>query len=153
MTIESIKKYSLTDEEIEAVKTTFKVVSDLRYGEFDDYGEFYSSGISIEDAREILKMILENNNKNLEQRYSLFFFLISKCWISKVLDYTQHFKKYVSRKVLGKHRYARLRGNITKKTIDFLSLLCYNTNCQGERERTPNRLRIVRVATNSRKKM
>ena len=81
MTIESIKKYSLTDEEIEAVKTTFKVVSELIYGEFDDYGEFYSLGISIEDAREILKMILENNNKNLEQRYSLFFFY-PKCWAS-----------------------------------------------------------------------
>lgn len=66
MTIESIKKYSLTDEEIEAVKTTFKVVSELRYEEFDDYGEFYSSGVSIEDAREILKLILENNGKNLE---------------------------------------------------------------------------------------
>lgn len=74
MTTESIKRYSLTDEEIEAIKTTFNVVSDLRDEEFDDYGEFYSSGISIEDAREILKMILENNNKNLEWRYSLFFF-------------------------------------------------------------------------------
>ena len=75
MTIESIKKYSLTDEEIEAIKTTFKIVSELRYMEFDDYGEFYSAGASIEDAREILKLILENNGKNLEQRYSLFFFI------------------------------------------------------------------------------
>ena len=66
MTIESIKKYSLTDEEIEAVKTTFKIVSELRYEEFDDYGEFYSAGASIGDAREILKLILENNGKNLE---------------------------------------------------------------------------------------
>ena len=66
MTIESIKKYSLTDEEFEAVKTTFKVVSELRYEEFDDYGEFYSSGLSFENTREILKLILENNDKNLE---------------------------------------------------------------------------------------
>ena len=29
-------------------------------------------------------------------------------------------------------RNARVRGNITKKTIDFLPLLCYNINCQGE---------------------
>ena len=66
MTIESIKKYSLTDEEIEAIRTTFKIVSELRYEEFDNYGEFYSSGLSIEDTREILKIILENNDKNLE---------------------------------------------------------------------------------------
>ena len=36
------------------------------YEEFDNYGEFYSTGLSIEDAREILKIILENNDKNLE---------------------------------------------------------------------------------------
>lgn len=66
MTIESIKKYSLTDEEIEAVKTTFKVVNELRYEEFDDYGEFSSAGLSFEDTRGILKLILENNDKNLE---------------------------------------------------------------------------------------
>lgn len=66
MTTENIKKYSLTDEEIKAIKITLEIVSELIYEEVEDYGEFYSSGISIEDAREILKVILENNNKNLE---------------------------------------------------------------------------------------
>ena len=98
MITESIKKYTLTEEEISAIKTTFEIVNELRYEEFDIYGDFYGSGLSFEDTRGILKLILENNDKNLEQGYSLFFFI---------------YPNICSARPGG--RYARLRGNITKK--------------------------------------
>ena len=75
MITENIKKYTLTEEEILAIKTTFEIVNELRYEEFDNYGDFYDSCLSFEDTREILKLILENNDENLEQRYFLFFFI------------------------------------------------------------------------------
>ena len=66
MITENIKKYTLTEEEILAIKTTFEIVNELRYEEFDNYGDFYDSCLSFEDTREILKLILENNDENLE---------------------------------------------------------------------------------------
>ena len=81
MVTETTKKYTLTEEEISAIQTTRDVVTALQWEDFDSYGEFYSSGVCIEDARVILEIILENNDKNLEQRYSLFFFY-PKCWAS-----------------------------------------------------------------------
>ena len=66
MITENIKKYTLTEEEISAIKTTFEIVNELRYEEFDNYGDFYDSCLSFEDTREILKLILENNDENLE---------------------------------------------------------------------------------------
>jgi hypothetical protein len=65
MTVENIKKYTLTKEEIEAIETTLEVVRALNWESFDNYGDFYSSGLCIEDALVILEIILENNDKNL----------------------------------------------------------------------------------------
>jgi hypothetical protein len=65
MTVENIKKYTLTKEEIEAIETTLEVVRALNWEGFDNYGDFYSSGLCIEDALVILEIILENNDKNL----------------------------------------------------------------------------------------
>ena len=44
-------------------------------------------------------------------------------------------------------------GTLCNLPIAIRVPMCYTIKCQGERERTPNRLRIVRVATNSLKKM
>lgn len=66
MTVESTKKYTLTEEEISAIETTLEVVKVLNWEGFDDYGDFHSSSIYFTDVQEFLQIILENNNKNLE---------------------------------------------------------------------------------------
>lgn len=66
MTVENIKKYTLTEEEISAIETTLETVRALGWEGFDSYGDFYSSGLGLTDVQEILQIILENNNKNLE---------------------------------------------------------------------------------------
>ena len=66
MVTETTKKYTLTEEEISAVETTLEVIRALNWEGFENYGDFYSSGLCIEDAGVILEITLENNNKNLE---------------------------------------------------------------------------------------
>ena len=66
MTVENIKKYSLTDEEIEAIQTTLEIVKALGWEGFDDYEGIYGSSLCLADVQEILQIILENNNKKLE---------------------------------------------------------------------------------------
>lgn len=102
MTVENIKKYTLTKEEISAIETTLEVIRALNWEGFDNYGDFYSSGLCIEDAQAILETVLENNDKKLEQRCSLFFFL----FLAEHLFCAPG------------HRNTRPRGNITKKSID-----------------------------------
>lgn len=75
MVITNVKKYTLTEEEISAIQTILEVVKELNWEDFDSYGDFYSSSICLVDVQEMLQVILDNNGKNLEQRYSLFFFL------------------------------------------------------------------------------
>jgi hypothetical protein len=66
MTVESTKKYTLTEEEISAIETTLEVIRALDWEGFDNYGNFYSSGLCLADVPEILQLTLENNDKNLE---------------------------------------------------------------------------------------
>ena len=66
MTTENIKRYSLTDKEIEAIETTLEVVRELNWEGFDNYEGIYGSSLCLTDVQEILQIILENNDKNLE---------------------------------------------------------------------------------------
>ena len=65
MVAETIKKYTLTEEEISAIQTTLEVVKELSWEDFDSYGDFYGANVDFIGAQEILQIILENNNKNL----------------------------------------------------------------------------------------
>lgn len=66
MTVTNIKKYSLTDKEIEVIQTTLGIVKVLGWENFDSYGDFHGSSLCFTDVQEFLQIILENNNKNLE---------------------------------------------------------------------------------------
>jgi hypothetical protein len=66
MVITNVKKYTLTEEEISAIKTTLEVIRELSWEDFDSYGDFYGSSLCLADVQEILQITLENNDKNFE---------------------------------------------------------------------------------------
>lgn len=66
MKLTNVKKYELTEEEIEFIEKTRDIISDLYSADYDECDVFYGMDLGLWDVREYLDFLINNNNKNLD---------------------------------------------------------------------------------------